>query len=228
MPLFDPFLIHSSAAHTFPKCWPRAPITLPEHISGRIWTYLLISGLLAHLLIFHLSGLICSHLAYLDISGRICLYLGISGRTWTHLGVSAYIWAYLSVSCVRIFYLLGAWILETLEIPSRKMYKAENFKEPQGTAKNQPRTRQTNENIKTWTSILQFAENNQQPTNAAHKRHVPKWGGGGVTPHGVFNPLRARGRPRRVWHETCIPYLFYIYYISFLPRIYPIRRILWC
>ena len=25
-----------------------------------------------------------------------------------------------------------------------------------------------------------------------------KRGGGGVTPHGVFNPLRARGRPRRV------------------------------
>ena len=69
------------------------------------------------------------------------------------------------------------------------MYKAENFKEPQGTAKNQARTRQTNENMKTWTSILQFAENNQQPTSAAHKRHVPKWGGGGVTPHGVFNIL---------------------------------------
>ena len=55
---------------------------------------MLISRLLAHLHIFHLSGLICSHLAYLDISGRICLYLGISGRIWTHLGVSAYIWAY--------------------------------------------------------------------------------------------------------------------------------------
>ena len=25
-----------------------------------------------------------------------------------------------------------------------------------------------------------------------------KMGGGGVTPHGAFNPLRARGRPRRV------------------------------
>ena len=30
------------------------------------------------------------------------------------------------------------------------------------------------------------------------KRQVPKMRGGGVTPHGVFNPLRARGRPRRV------------------------------
>ena len=130
VPLLDPFLIHSSAVHTFPKCWPRAPITLPEHISGRIWTYLLISGLLAPLPIFRLSGLICSHLAYLDISGRICLYLGISGRIWTHLGVSAYIWAY------------------------------------QGAARH-----------------------TGQPTNAAHKRHVPKWGGGGVTPHGVFNIL---------------------------------------
>ena len=64
--------------------------------------------------------------------------------------------------------------------------------------------------------------------NKSWNAELQKWGGGGVTPHGVFNPLRARGRPRRVWHETCIPYLFYIYHISFLPRIYPIRRILWC
>ena len=34
--------------------------------------------------------------------------------------------------------------------------------------------------------------------NKSWNAELQKWGGGGVTPHGVFNPLRARGRPRRV------------------------------
>ena len=59
---------------------------------------------------------------------------------------------------------------------------AKNRQEP---AKNQAH----NEFLKTWSSKLQFAECRHPPTNAFLERHLLKMGGGGVTPHGVFNNL---------------------------------------
>ena len=75
---------------------------------------------------------------------------------------------------------------------------AKNGQEP---AKNQAHS----ELLKTWSSKLQFAEFRQPPANAFHKRHHPKTGGGGATPHGAFNPLRARRRPGRVKQERRVP-----------------------
>ena len=90
-------------------------------------------------------------------------------------------------------------ITKTLEISSRKMYKAENCKEPQRTAKNrqepaknQPRTSQEpGKQTKTSRHEPQFCNpqrKRQPPINAVLKTARPKTGGGGgVTPHGVFN-----------------------------------------
>ena len=107
---------------------------------------------------------------------------------------------------------------------------AKNRQEP---AKNQQRTRHTTNSSKhdPPNCNSQNAVNRQQTHSS--KRHLLKMGGGGVTPHGVFNPLRAAcargvfnrkgGLPTFGFHFFRIPPLDF----SFLGFLLWISPLLW-